>query len=271
MQLHSKISARTDLCRIPYPGLRPHLDACMELDVTGTSCMHPQPDNVPCTPPAQVFMSHLVAVHASSSLAPLRHAPMMDAAEKQLVLQGFNQTTRPYDASLFVHGMFAEHAARQPQAPCIIFEDQVYSYAEVGLHAEAPSWRQRCPWGVVHRARHAVQECAACCLDNGVPDGMAAAQPSRHGPSDPPFTCSVRVSCLQVDAAANHIAHHLRNKAGAVPGDIIGVLALRSPLMVATLLAVFKCGCGYLPLDHHHPEARIAFMLEDAAVKVTPE
>jgi non-ribosomal peptide synthetase component F len=78
----------------------------------------------------------------------------------------------------------------------------------------------------------------------------------------------VVLPCLQVDAAANRIAHYLRNKAGATPGDIIGVLVLRSPLMVATLLAVFKCSCGYLPLDHHHPEARIAFMLEDAAVKV---
>jgi non-ribosomal peptide synthetase component F len=39
--------------------------------------------------------------------------------------------------------------------------------------------------------------------------------------------------------------------------------------MVATLLGVLKAGAGYLPLDHHHPEARIAFMLEDAAVKVS--
>ena len=53
-----------------------------------------------------------------------------------------------------------------------------------------------------------------------------------------------------------------------MPGDIIGVLLLRNPLMVPALLAVFKAGCGYLPLDHHHPESRIAFMLEDAAVKV---
>lgn len=43
---------------------------------------------------------------------------------------------------------------------------------------------------------------------------------------------------------------------------------LRSPLMVAALLGVLRAGCGYLPLDHHHPEARIDFMVEDAAVKV---
>lgn len=49
---------------------------------------------------------------------------------------------------------------------------------------------------------------------------------------------------------------------------MVGVLVLRSPLMVAALLGVLKAGCGYLPLDHHHPEARIDFMIEDAAVRV---
>jgi non-ribosomal peptide synthetase component F len=72
----------------------------------------------------------------------------------------------------------------------------------------------------------------------------------------------------QVDAAANRIAHYLRNQADAVAGDMIGVLVLRSPLMVAALLGVLRAGCGYLPLDHHHPEARIDFMVDDAVVKV---
>lgn len=73
---------------------------------------------------------------------------------------------------------------------------------------------------------------------------------------------------MQIDAAANRIANYLCNNAGVEPGDIVGVLVLRSPLMVAALLAVLKTGCGYLPLDHHHPEARIEFMLQDAEVKV---
>ena len=72
---------------------------------------------------------------------------------------------------------------------------------------------------------------------------------------------------LQVDAAGSRIAHHLR-KHGVVPGDIVGVLLLRSPLMAPTLLGVWKAGAAYLPLDHHHPESRIAFMLQDARVKV---
>lgn len=72
---------------------------------------------------------------------------------------------------------------------------------------------------------------------------------------------------VQVDAAASRIAHHLR-KQGVVPGDIVGVLLLRSPLMVPALLGVWRAGAAYLPLDHHHPDSRIAFMLQDAAVKV---
>lgn len=74
--------------------------------------------------------------------------------------------------------------------------------------------------------------------------------------------------CLQIEEAANRIAHYLRDEAGVEPGSIVGILLLRSPLMVAALLGVFKVGAGYLPLDHHHPDSRTAFTLEDAAVKV---
>lgn len=79
----------------------------------------------------QVFLSHLAQAHASSSLVPLLRCPLMDGDEQQLVLKGFNHTTRPYDTTSLVHRMFAEHAQRQPEAPCVIYEDRVYSYAEV--------------------------------------------------------------------------------------------------------------------------------------------
>ena len=55
----------------------------------------------------------------------------MDGDEQQLVLKGFNHTSQPYDTTSLVHRMFAEHAQRQPEAPCVIHEDRVYSYAEV--------------------------------------------------------------------------------------------------------------------------------------------
>ncbi len=80
---------------------------------------------------------------------------MMDEQEQQLVLKGFNNTARPYDTSAFVHGIFAEHAQRQPAAPCVIFEDHVHSYAEVGCrlaggHAQCTKQQCWCAWCSAH-------------------------------------------------------------------------------------------------------------------------
>jgi non-ribosomal peptide synthetase component F len=98
------------------------------------------------------------------------------------------------------------------------------------------------------------------------PASRRCAQHARHL-TPPPLRATHRPA-PQIDAASNRIAHYLRSQAGVMPGDIVGVLVLRSPLMMAALLGVFKAGAGYLPLDHHHPTSRIEFMLEDAAVKV---
>jgi non-ribosomal peptide synthetase component F len=118
-------------------------------------------------------MSQLVHNDVSSTLVPLQHAPMMDQEEQQLVLKGFNQTTRPYDATSFVHGMFAEHVRRQPASPCVIFEDHVYSYVEVGLRcvggnlAAAVSVHMHL---LQHSVKHAAQQqlIGGCTLSAGL-------------------------------------------------------------------------------------------------------
>lgn len=66
----------------------------------------------------------------------LQAAPLMDASEQQLVLQGFNTTDMDYDNQAFVHGLFMQRARETPDAPCVIFEDYVFSYAEV-RHADS--------------------------------------------------------------------------------------------------------------------------------------
>lgn len=79
----------------------------------------------------QVFLSQLVSAGDAGSLPPLLRVPLMDKAEEQLVLKGFNENqTRPYDSTTFVHSMFADAVKRHPEAPCVIFEGCVYSYFE---------------------------------------------------------------------------------------------------------------------------------------------
>ncbi|CQD22139.1 linear gramicidin synthetase subunit D [Mycobacterium lentiflavum] len=69
---------------------------------------------------------------------------------------------------------------------------------------------------------------------------------------------------LEVDAAANRLAHLLRS-AGAAPGQSVALLFSRSPEAIIAILAVLKSGAAYLPIDPAHPSARIAFMVSDAA------
>ncbi|MCV7173754.1 amino acid adenylation domain-containing protein, partial [Mycobacterium manitobense] len=68
----------------------------------------------------------------------------------------------------------------------------------------------------------------------------------------------------QLDAAADRMAHRLAAQ-GARPGECVAILLNRSVDAVVSILAVMKTGAAYLPIDPAHPDARIGFVLEDAA------
>ncbi|MBD1909176.1 amino acid adenylation domain-containing protein [Leptolyngbya sp. FACHB-16] len=66
---------------------------------------------------------------------------------------------------------------------------------------------------------------------------------------------------------ANQLAHHLQSL-GVQPNVLVGVCMERSLDLIVGLLAILKAGGAYVPLDPAYPQERIAFMLEDAQVKV---
>ncbi|HEY0512829.1 MAG TPA: amino acid adenylation domain-containing protein [Thermoanaerobaculia bacterium] len=66
----------------------------------------------------------------------------------------------------------------------------------------------------------------------------------------------------ELDAWAERLAARLRRR-GVGPETVVGVLLERSPAMVAALLAIWKCGGAYLPLDPEHPAERMAYILGD--------
>jgi amino acid adenylation domain-containing protein len=67
----------------------------------------------------------------------------------------------------------------------------------------------------------------------------------------------------ELDRWAESLARQLREQ-GAGPGSLVGLLAERSPEMIAGLLAVLKAGGAYLPLDPTFPRERLAFLLDDS-------
>ncbi|WP_227371270.1 AMP-binding protein, partial [Mycobacterium fragae] len=72
------------------------------------------------------------------------------------------------------------------------------------------------------------------------------------------------VTYRELDEAANRLAHLLVAH-GAGPGRCVALLFERSIEAVVAIVAVLKSGAAYVPIDAGLPDARIGFMLEDAA------
>ncbi|HYP26889.1 MAG TPA: amino acid adenylation domain-containing protein, partial [Blastocatellia bacterium] len=76
-----------------------------------------------------------------------------------------------------------------------------------------------------------------------------------------------RLTYGELNRKANQLADHLRGL-GVGPEVLVGICVERSLDMVVGLLGILKAGGAYLPLDPEYPKERLAFVLEDAEVKV---
>jgi aspartate racemase len=70
------------------------------------------------------------------------------------------------------------------------------------------------------------------------------------------------VTYAELDRLANRLAHYLAS-AGVRPDDLVGLCLDSSPLRIAAMLAVLKCGAAYVPMDPVAPR-----VLNDLALTV---
>src|SRR5690606_34453055 len=95
--------------------------------------------------------------------------------------------------------------------------------------------------------------------------GLLAAQASR-APDRIALRCGGEtLDYAQLQARAARIADALHAR-GVRPGDRVGVCLERTPDLVAALLAIWRRGCAYVPLDPAYPADRLAYMAEDAGL-----
>ncbi len=66
---------------------------------------------------------------------------------------------------------------------------------------------------------------------------------------------------------ANAVAAALQENRVA-PGDVVAIMAERSPNMVAGIFGVLMAGATYLPVDPGYPPARIRYMLDDSGARL---
>jgi amino acid adenylation domain-containing protein len=136
---------------------------------------------------------------------PLALLPLLTPAERQQLLEEWNDTGRPGQGERCVHQLFEDQVRERPGDPALIFEDRRLSFAEL----------------------------------NGL---------------------------------ANRLAWYLRDL-GAGPGILVAVHLERSVELAVALLAVFKAGGIYVPLDPAQPEQRLSLILEEtgAPLRLTTE
>ncbi len=94
--------------------------------------------------------------------------------------------------------------------------------------------------------------------------GLLAAQVARAPEAVAVTFGDLSMTYRELDEAANRLAHLLSGY-GVGPGRCAALLLERSAQAVVTMLAVLKTGAAYLAIDPALPEARIRFMLDDAA------
>jgi len=70
----------------------------------------------------------------------------------------------------------------------------------------------------------------------------------------------------EVDTKATRLAGVLQT-CNIGPGDFVGLLLRRSPEMIICLLAIFKTGAAYVPLNLTDPENRTMSIIEAAGLK----
>ncbi len=128
--------------------------------------------------------------------------------------------------------------------------------AELPLLPEA-EWRQLLAWGGAHW-EIPVEETLA---------DLFAAQ-VRRAPGARAVTCEGNeLTYAELDTRADRLARRLR-RLGVGPEERVGLCAERSLELVVGMLAVVKAGGAYLPLDPAYPRERLAFLIENAGVRV---
>jgi len=180
---------------------------------------------------AERLCGHLAALLASAAAAPdlrLSELEILGADERRALVGEWSGAGETHPVALPLHRAFEARAFAHPDAVAVTFEGESGS-AEV----------RKC----------------------------GSASDPREGQRTPALPHSRTLTYGELNAQANRLARRLR-ALGVGPESRVGLAAERTPGLVAGILAILKAGGAYVPLDPAYPAERLAYVAEDAGVRV---
>ncbi|WP_338861074.1 amino acid adenylation domain-containing protein [Mycetohabitans rhizoxinica] len=119
--------------RTNYPLTLSVEDFGQALGVTAQAVTSLDPERV-CGYMQQTLQSLAEALEATPEW-PVRQLEVLPIKERTLLLETWNATQQDYPANQCLHQLFEAQAAHTPQAPALVYEDQMLSYAQLNAQA----------------------------------------------------------------------------------------------------------------------------------------
>jgi amino acid adenylation domain-containing protein/non-ribosomal peptide synthase protein (TIGR01720 family) len=78
----------------------------------------------------------------------------------------------------------------------------------------------------------------------------------------------IELTYKELNEKSNQLSNYLRNNFNIKPDDIIALCLDKSELMITTILAIWKSGAAYVPMDPNFPDKRIEYIMNDTKSKI---
>jgi len=218
--------------------------------------------------------AHRLLARVARTLAQLASARRVaDVAlitdDERAQLAAWNATAVALPTAATALTLFEAHADRRPDAIAVV--DHPARRAPDGMLDSAPhGMPDSAPGGVPGNAPHDhgsaprdVPDSTPSGVPGNAPHGMPDSAPHGYGNELDRSAARAPLSYAELEARANQLAWRLID-AGVGPESLVAVCAPHSRELVIALIAIWKAGAAYLPIDPEYPDARIAHMLADA-------
>jgi amino acid adenylation domain-containing protein/non-ribosomal peptide synthase protein (TIGR01720 family) len=190
-------------------------------------------------------------------------------------MQAVDNTTYPLTLSAHLDDQLHLNLAYDPRLFDALTAERMAERLRMlvaAIVADPASYVDRLPWMLLAERQEVLADGAGASL--GVPEGsypeIFQAQVTRTPDRVALVFQDERYTFAELNAWANRLAHHLV-AGGAGPEQVVALKLPRTAEMIVAILAVFKAGAVYLPIDRELPESRVNAMIADSQPVVVLE